>query len=52
VHCVGDGARWIANQVEEKFGSNGTYLIDFYHLCQELPLTIGCANNAHIHMGN
>lgn len=20
VHCVGDGARWIANQVEEKFG--------------------------------
>ena len=36
VHCVGDGARWIANQVEEKFGSNGTYLIDFYHLCEYL----------------
>lgn len=36
VHCVGDGARWIANQVEQKFGSNGTYLIDFYHLCEYL----------------
>jgi len=36
VHCIGDGARWIANQVEEKFGSNGTYLIDFYHLCEYL----------------
>lgn len=36
IHCVGDGARWIANQVEEKFGSNGTYLIDFYHLCEYL----------------
>ena len=36
VHCVGDGARWIASQVKEKFGSNGTYLIDFYHLCEYL----------------
>lgn len=36
VHCVGDGAVWIANQVEERFGSNGTYLIDFYHLCEYL----------------
>jgi hypothetical protein len=23
IHCVGDGAQWIANQVEEKFGANG-----------------------------
>lgn len=36
IHCVGDGAPWIANQVEEKFGSNGKYLIDFYHLCEYL----------------
>jgi hypothetical protein len=36
IPCVGDGARWIANQVEEKFGSNGAYLIDFYHLCEYL----------------
>jgi Uncharacterised protein family (UPF0236) len=38
VHCVGDGARWIAKQVEEQFGSNGTYLIDFYHLCEYLSV--------------
>jgi hypothetical protein len=36
VHCVGDGAKWIAAQVEEQFGANGTYLIDFYHLCEYL----------------
>lgn len=36
IHCVGDGAKWIANQVEEQFGSNGKYLIDFYHLCEYL----------------
>lgn len=44
VHCVGDGARWIASQVEEKFGSNGTYLIDFYHLCEYLSAAaLSCA---------
>lgn len=36
VHCVGDGAKWIADQVEEHFGAHGTYLIDFYHLCEYL----------------
>ena len=36
VHCVGDGAPWIANRIEENFGSNATYLIDFYHLCEYL----------------
>lgn len=36
VHCVGDGALWIANRIEEQFGSNATYLIDFYHLCEYL----------------
>ncbi len=46
VHCVGDGAVWIANQVEEKFGSNGTYLIDFYHLCEYLSAAAPhCAPN-------
>jgi hypothetical protein len=28
VHAVGDGAPWIAGQVEEQFGSQGSYLID------------------------
>jgi hypothetical protein len=36
VHCVGDGAPWIVNQVEEKFGSSATYLIDFYHASEYL----------------
>ena len=36
VHCVGDGAKWIADQVEEHFGAHGVYLIDFYHLCEYL----------------
>ena len=36
IHGVGDGALWIADQVEEKFGANGSYLIDFYHVCEYL----------------
>lgn len=36
IHCVGDGATWIADQVEEQFGSNGKYLIDLYHMCEYL----------------
>ena len=46
VHCVGDGARWIANQVDNQFGANGTYLIDFYHLCDYLSAAASsCAPN-------
>ena len=33
VHGVGDGAPWIAEQIEVQFGAWGGYLIDFYHLC-------------------
>jgi hypothetical protein len=36
VHCVGDGAKWIANQVERVFDKQGAYLIDFFHLCEYL----------------
>ena len=36
VHGVGDGAAWIANQFEEQFAANSSYLIDFYHLCEYL----------------
>lgn len=36
IHAVGDGAPWIAEQVERKFGAQATYLIDFYHLCEYL----------------
>lgn len=36
LHAVGDGATWIADQVEEQFGRNGHYLVDFYHVCEYL----------------
>lgn len=36
VHAVGDGARWIADQVETQFGAQGSYLLDFYHVCDYL----------------
>jgi hypothetical protein len=32
VHCVGDGAPWIAQQTDRVFGEQGGFLIDFYHL--------------------
>lgn len=33
---VGDGAPWIAEQVSYNFGSQGYYLLDFYHVCEYL----------------
>lgn len=36
LHAVGDGAPWIADQVDINFGTHGSYLIDFYHLCEYL----------------
>jgi hypothetical protein len=36
VHSVGDGAPWIADQVHQVFGQQGTYLVDFYHLSEYL----------------
>lgn len=36
LHVVGDGAPWIAEQVEDQFGSQGHYLLDFYHVCNYL----------------
>lgn len=36
VHAVGDGAQWIAKQIKKRFGSQGSYLLDFYHVCDYL----------------
>jgi hypothetical protein len=36
MHCVGDGAPWIADQVDLRFGPQADFLIDFYHLCAYL----------------
>jgi len=36
LHAVGDGAMWIADQIDQQFGAQGSYLIDFYHICDYL----------------
>lgn len=36
VHCLGDGALWIREQVERVFGTKGSYLVDFFHLSEYL----------------
>lgn len=45
IHCVSDGAQWIAEQVERLFGSDVTHLIDFYHLSQYLSEAARCLNS-------
>jgi hypothetical protein len=41
VHAVGDGAPWIAGQVEKQFGAQGRYLVGLYHVCGYLGLAAG-----------
>lgn len=36
LHCVGDAAPWIINQVERRFSSQASYLIDFFHVSEYL----------------
>ena len=36
LHCVGDAAAWIIHQVEQRFSSQASYLIDFFHLSEYL----------------
>jgi len=36
VHGVGDGAPWIVEKFKDNFGSQGKYLIDFYHVSEYL----------------
>ena len=44
VHALGDGASWIVNQVMRLFGERASYLIDFYHLCEDLAAAAPGAN--------
>jgi hypothetical protein len=47
VHSVGDGAPWIADQVYRVFGQQGMYLVDFYHLSDDLAAAAAvCAPEA------
>lgn len=36
IHFVADGAQWIADQVDTKFGAQANFLLDFYHLSEYL----------------
>lgn len=36
VHALGDGAQWIVEEVENQFGRQAHFLVDFYHLCEYL----------------
>lgn len=47
VHGVGDGAPWIAEQMEIQFGAQGAYLIDLYHLCEYLAAAAPSCDPAH-----
>lgn len=44
VHGVGDGAEWIAEQFALRFGNQGRYLVDFYHVSEYVTAAAaGCA---------
>jgi hypothetical protein len=47
VHGLGDGAPWIAEQMERVFGAQGRYLLDFYHVGEYLAAAAkgGAATN-------
>jgi len=36
VHGTGDGAVWLERQFSDKFGKQGSYLVDFFHVCEYL----------------
>ena len=42
IHCLGDGAFWIAEQVEKKFGSKATFTLDFFHASEYLAQAATC----------
>lgn len=41
LHCLGDGAPWIALQAQQRFGSQASYLVDFYHVSEYLSAAAG-----------
>lgn len=45
IHCVGDGALWIAEQVERIFGNKANFLLDFYHASQYLSGAANCCKS-------
>lgn len=44
IHVVGDGAPWVSKQAEAIFGTQGSFLIDFYHVCEYLAAAAPCCS--------
>lgn len=44
IHCLGDGATWIAEQVEIHFGDKANFLLDFYHVSDYLASAAACCH--------
>ena len=44
IHCLGDGALWVAEQVEQNFGSKATFTLDFYHVSEYLAAAATCCH--------
>jgi len=45
VHALGDGAQWIVDQIENQFGAQAHFLVDFFHMCEYLAqASIWCNN--------
>ena len=39
IHCVCDAAKWIASQTDRLFADQGSFLVDYYHLCEYIADT-------------
>lgn len=47
IHCLGDGAIWIKEQMERIFGGQAHYLTDFYHVSEYLAAAgADCSSDA------
>lgn len=47
VHGLGDGAIWIAEQIEQQFGTQGSYLVDFFHVSDYLAAAAKVCGGEH-----
>ena len=47
LHAVSDGASWIMDQVTTKFGTQASYLVDFYHVCEYIAEASKTCNPAN-----
>ncbi len=45
IHGLGDGASWIEAQMEQQFGAQCRYHVDFFHVCDYLAAAKHCAAN-------